>query len=351
MVRNSLARRHASHSRLFAFMALCAITAVIIWPNTSSPISATQQGEKVSSNIENDLEIQRLTKERDERREAAEFWDKWNIRATFFAGLAGTCLVVTAMGVSKSNGELVKASDELSVAKEAQTGTKIAGLGIDLATQQERAAKAEKSLKDVDTKTEGFRLAIAGANERASKAQESLALAEQHSAEANAKAESFRLDIAKANERASDATKVAEQEHLARVRIEEKLAGWSMSAGAQARLIEKIKRFENTPFDLGANPSEAGFMEVIDSILLAAKWKRQIPKPDNPLGIILLGNKARINLVSGFFVEYAASRDKEFRPAATVLIEALRAEGIPAQGQIAPNEPDDSAIHIVIGSK
>ena len=196
-----------------------------------------------------------------------------------------------------------------------------------------------------------FRIKFEEEQQKTALAQKEAAEAKGAAGDADAKAEGFRLDIAKANERAAEANKAAEQEHLARVRIEEKLAGWSVSAQAQARLIEKVRRFEGTPYDLGANPSEAGFVEVIDGILLAAKWKRQIPKPGDPLAVILLNGKARINFVSGIFVEFAASRDKEFRPAASALIEALRAEGIPAQGQIATSEPDESAIHVIIGSK
>ena len=88
----------------------------------------------------------------------------------------------------------------------------LTGAKTELGKQQERAAIAEKELKGVDMKTEGFRLAIAQANERASKAQENLADANKRAAEADAKAESFRLDIARANE-------TAERERLARLQL------------------------------------------------------------------------------------------------------------------------------------
>jgi len=154
----------------------------------------------------------------------------------------------------------------------------------------------------------------------------------------------FELDIAKANEK-------AEEEHLARVRIEEKLSGWKLDAAAQARIIETLKKYAKTPFDLGANPVEMAFMETMDGILGSAGWTRQIPKPDNPLASILLNGKARINYVSGIYVEFAQSRYTDFSPAAGALVLALRAEGIPAQGQMSPNELDTTAIHVVIGSK
>ena len=203
--------------------------------------------------------------------------------------------------------------------------------------EQQKTALAQKEAAEAKQIAGGFETDISNANQRA--------------AEANAKAEGFRLDIAKANEHAAEASKVAEQEHLARVRIEEKLAGWKLDAGAQARIIKRIEQYKKTPFDLGANPAEVSFMEVMDGILGSAGWIRQAPKADNPLVNILLNGKARINYVSGIYVEFAQSRYNDFSPAAGALVLALRAEGIPAQGQLSPNEPDTTAIHLVIGSK
>jgi hypothetical protein len=165
------------------------------------------------------------------------------------------------------------------------------------------------------------------------------------------KLQQFGLDVAEANRRAAEANQKAEEEHLARARIEDKLAGWKLDAGAQARIIEKLNKYKGTPFDLGANPAEVAFMETIDSILLAAGWNREIPKADNPLLNILLNSKARINYVSGFYVEIAQPTIGRFGPAAEALVTSLRAEGIPAQGQVATKEQDDTRIHIVIGSK
>ena len=203
--------------------------------------------------------------------------------------------------------------------------------------EQQKTAFAQKEAAEAKQIAGGFEIAISTANQRA--------------AEANAKAEGFRLDIAKSNERAAEAVQKAEEERLARVRIEEKLAGWKLDAPAQARIIEKLKKYAKTPFDLGANPVEMAFMETMDGVLGSAGWTRQMPKPDNPLASILLNGKARINYVSGIYVEFAQSRYNDFSPAAGALVLALRAEGIPAQGQMSPNEPDTTAIHLVVGSK
>jgi hypothetical protein len=184
-------------------------------------------------------------------------------------------------------------------------------------------------------------------------AQENARAAQALEAAENARrdAEGFKLQIAQANERAAQAEKATEDERLARIRLEEKLGGWKLDAAAQTRVIAKLKEYKGTPFDLGATPSEIAFMETMDGICTSAEWVRQIPKSDNPILNLLLNGKARINYVSGFYVEIASSSANRFEPAVKSLVLALRAEGIPAQGQINEKEPDASAIHIVVGSR
>jgi len=135
-----------------------------------------------------------------------------------------------------------------------------------LGAQQERAAIAEKSLKEVDAKTEGFRLAIAQANERAAKAQGSLATAEQHAAEANAKAEGFRLDIAKANERAASANEIAERERLARLQLEARLADRIITPDQKRRITEAFAPMKGQTMDVvipGDTPETSRVAEAI----------------------------------------------------------------------------------------
>ncbi len=203
--------------------------------------------------------------------------------------------------------------------------------------EQQKTALAQKEASEAKAKADKFEGDIATAN--------------QEAAEAQTTAEGFRRDIALANQKAAEANKTAEEEHLARVRIEEKLAGWKLNAAAQASIIKKMKPYEKTPFDLGANPVEMAFMETMDGLLSSAGWVRQMPKADNALVSILLNGKARINYVSGIYVEIASSRRADLGPATLALVEALKAAGIPAQAQMSPQEPDTSAVHVVIGSK
>lgn len=131
-----------AYLRLLALMALSAIPAAIIWPHIITPISPRSPEEKVSTNTDQDLEIQRLTQEKDDRRKTADRWDMLNITATFFAGLAATCLVITSIGVSRSNGRLVRATDDVSTAKEAKFGLALS-YAQQLADEARRTAEAE----------------------------------------------------------------------------------------------------------------------------------------------------------------------------------------------------------------
>ncbi|MGB7310925.1 MAG: hypothetical protein WBC67_17835 [Candidatus Acidiferrales bacterium] len=157
---------------------------------------------------------------------------------------------------------------------------------------------------------------------------------------------------ARAEQRAADANAKAEAEQLARVRIEEKLAGWTLDGPAQARVIEKLKPFKGTPFDLGANPKEVVFMETLDGMLGASGWVRKRPQQaPGAVFQLLLDGKARFNYVSGMYIEIALSRIGVWGPAMKALADALDAEGIPTRPQTSEKELDDSAMHIIIGSK
>src|SRR2546426_134914 len=152
--------------------------------------------------------------------------------------------------------------------------------------------------------------------------------------------------------RSAEANKKAEEERLARARIEETLAGWKLGATAQARVIEALKDHKGTPYDLGANPNEVTFMETLDSLLLASGWRRLTPKAISGSGVdVLLNGKARINYVTGIYVEVAPNRIDEWSSAVKTLRDALGAEGIAIQAQTSPKQTDDGAVHVVVGSK
>lgn len=162
-----------------------------------------------------------------------------------------------------------------------------------------------------------------------------------------------------ANERAAEANQKAEEERLARVKIEERMGGWKLDKDGQSRVVDKLKPFPDTPFDLMVNPDEAKFMDVIDHILLAAKWVRkeheswgEPRRPGYQENPILIHDKAAMCATSGVHLELAAERMDDLGPAANAFIVALADEGIPVAaksytgGKINPN-----ALHITIGKR
>lgn len=170
----------------------------------------------------------------------------------------------------------------------------------------------------------------------------------------------FGLKVATANQRAAEASEKAEQERLARVKIEERLAGWQLEPEARARLTERLKAFAKTPFDLSVNPREASFMETLNGVLEAAGWSLQAPKfvgtpPQWATGSVacplVVHDKACMITSAGISIEIAQERMKDFERAGAALMEGLTAEGIPAKAVKVTPDPNPNSIHVVIGSR
>src|SRR5216684_645659 len=123
---------------------LIAINAATVCPQTSTKINTCSKGENVSSNIERNSEIERLTLEKKTRKDRAEKWDKCNIAFIFLAGFAAVGLVITGIGVSRSNGLLNKSSEELSHAKDLKAEGEIATVNCLASDANERAGTLEK---------------------------------------------------------------------------------------------------------------------------------------------------------------------------------------------------------------
>jgi hypothetical protein len=136
---------------LILSMALLAIMVSTICPQTSKKIPPPKhatpmisKGENVSSNIDLDLEIQRLMRESKERKDKVEFWDRWNIRflwaagaVAMFGGIVAISLAITAIGVSTSNQKLLTTSEGLDRAKDDK-------LTLDLRTKDGEIAEAQR---------------------------------------------------------------------------------------------------------------------------------------------------------------------------------------------------------------
>jgi hypothetical protein len=170
----------------------------------------------------------------------------------------------------------------------------------------------------------------------------------------------IRADAAAAEERAAEANRIAEEERLARVRIEQRLGGWTLDAAAQDRLIEQLKPFPNTPFALSVNQSEMRFMEVLYRILASAGWSwkeahARSARPGMRAVVHLMNNKARVNAVDGGVTLWMSDdRLQQWGDAAKALAEGLMNEGdIPVEWNVCPREklPDPEAILVEIGRR
>jgi hypothetical protein len=172
---------------------------------------------------------------------------------------------------------------------------------------------------------------------------------------ADAEIAKIRLGAASAEERAAEANRIAESERLARVQIEERLRGWTLTGEAEARLVEKLKPFAKTPFDLSVNPLEERFMVALDDALIEAGWERKEPIREAPPGCVALhttirGRPTSINSAYGNpAIEMAQEQMESFGPAAQALGNALVEEGIPIEWKVFAAETiDPKAIHVVI---
>jgi hypothetical protein len=107
-----------------------------------------------------------------------------------------------------------------------------------------------------------------------SELNKSTAEAHRESAEALAKAEAFRLDIAKANERAAEANRVAEEEKLARLKIEERMAGRRVTKELHDRFVPILKPFGGSVAGVTKlGDMEAGvFADDIIKLLQDSNW-------------------------------------------------------------------------------
>ncbi|HUS10753.1 MAG TPA: hypothetical protein VMZ30_09830 [Pyrinomonadaceae bacterium] len=81
-------------------------------------------------------------------------------------------------------------------------------------------------------------------NKEAGYARREAALARKEAESARRDAEGFRLDIVKTNGRAAEAVKIAEQERLARIKIEHQLSDRDLSAAERVALLQQARQLK-----------------------------------------------------------------------------------------------------------
>lgn len=203
----------------------------------------------------------------------------------------------------------------------------------EISAADERAGKANERAAALESETAQSRVLIANAQADAAKATERAALAESHLAESNAqaklaerhakeadvKAEGFRLDIAKANERAAEANRIAEQEKLARLQLEARLADRTLTTAQQSAIASRLAPFSGTVVD-AAIWGDTPEIQIISSQLLDAIRKAGwVIQPGQAMG----GGAVR-----GILVGTSPAADENTVRAATALVASIQEAGL-----------------------
>lgn len=132
--------------------ALGTIIATGIWAQEGKAIKMRSDNESAVSNSPTESDIDRLTRESNWRRKSVDSWDTWNIRVLFIAGLAAVFLVITAIGVSRSNRALIAVTDELGRAKDRKLQSDLSLKDVAIAQAQDEASLANKATEELRAK-------------------------------------------------------------------------------------------------------------------------------------------------------------------------------------------------------
>jgi hypothetical protein len=127
---------------------------------------------------------------------------------------------------------------------------------------------------------------------------------------------------AEANLRAAGANKIAEEERLARVKLETRLAPRSLKGESQESVAGAIRQFAPQPFDIlwySDDPDSANLASDLYVTFQRAGWV--LDRSNEGLG---LGGS------TGVVIEFAPSKEDVLGPACDALASALQKEGIAA---------------------
>ena len=248
---------------------------------------------------------------------------------TFFAG-AG--VLITGNVINKRQVERLREFDaDLTEAK------------TQLATQQKRAADAEANIK----------------------------IAEQHAAEANTKAERFRLDIANANassdlakasvagataeaakatERAAEANRIAEDERLARVKLEAEIAPRRLDQQQMQAIARSLTPFRGRTATVVsyAMDAEGGILckQLIAALNAAGVVVADSTASFAPIGSISLGLH-----ISGKDQEFATSLSSTLSDIGGLFVAPLDSPGGGGSGFSFGPSQQESSVTILVGVK
>lgn len=212
-----------------------------------------------------------------------------------------------------------------------------------------RAHRRETLLRNINAEIEHE------AEERLKAADERIADAQRHANEANERAANAELRAAEATKGAAEANRIAEAERLERVKLQERFAWRILSLEQQTRIIESIKAYTGTKFDLFITPTPESvqLLDSIESVLKCAGW---VELPPYTPGAISFGDRASLAIPTARSVlQLAQSRTQTLFPAAVALLRALNAEGLAFELYHATPDgstgPNDDGIHVIIGAR
>jgi hypothetical protein len=136
---------------------------------------------------------------------------------------------------------------------------------------------------------------------------------------------------AEANLRAAGANKIAEEERLARLKLEARLAQRSLKGESGKAVADAIEQFAPQVFDIlwySDDPGSANLANDLNAVLQHAGWV--LDRSNEWLGF---------SVVTGVVIEFAPSKADAFGPACNALESALQKEGIAAT--VRPRVDDD----------
>jgi len=156
----------------------------------------------------------------------------------------------------------------------------------------------------------------------------------------------LKLDVAKANERAAEANHLAEQEKLARLKIEERLAPRSLNKEQSDKLTTALGKFPGQKIEIAEytlSREASSLSKKIQAALVAAKWAAKV--------IAMIGGA---ELEPGIHILIAQGQT-EF-PAVTALMQILKEQGFIVTfrydaGFSGPVLPAPGVIRMVVGPK
>lgn len=162
----------------------------------------------------------------------------------------------------------------------------------------------------------------------------------------NESSEVLKLDVAKANERAAEANRSAEQEKLARLKIEERLAPRLLSKEQSDKLTAAIGKFPGQKIEImeySLSREASSLSKQIQAALGAAKWDTKV-----------IGMMGGAELEPGIHILIAQGQT-EF-PAVIALVQTLKEQGFLVTfrydaGFSGPVLPTSGVIRMLVGPK